>query len=90
MFLDEDSFYTITNIAEKGNFDIVGFRAVNVGSYKEEIYRMFDGYFSFKKNNLIIYQPKLGFHPVTTKGMYAANDYTIWGKCIKTEIYQCF
>ena len=28
MFLDEDSFYTITNIAEKGNFDIVSFRAV--------------------------------------------------------------
>ena len=88
MFFHEDIFDVTYKIAIRGNFDIVGFRAINVGSYKEEIDKMFDGYFSFKKNNLIIYQPKLGLHPVTTKGMYAANDYTIWGKCIKTEIYQ--
>ena len=88
MFFHQDIFDVTYKIALKGNFDIVGFRSINVGSYKEEIYKMFDGYFSFKKNNLIIYQPKLGLHPVTTKGMYAANDYTIWGKCIKTEVYQ--
>ena len=28
MFLDEDSFYTIAKIADKGNFDIVSFKAV--------------------------------------------------------------
>ena len=88
MFFDEDLFDVTYKIAIKGGFDIVGFKSINVGSYKDPVYKMFDGYFSFKKNNLIIYQPKLGLHPVTTKGRYAANDFTIWGKCIKTEVYQ--
>ena len=88
MFFDEDLFDVTYKIAIKGDFDIVGFKSINVGSYNDPIYKMFDGYFSFKKNNLIIYQPKLGLHPVTTSGRYAANDFTIWGKCIKTEIYQ--
>ena len=88
MFFDEDLFDVTYKIAIKGGFDIVGFKSINVGSYKDGVYKMFDGYFSFKKNNLIIYQPKLGLHPVTTKGRYAANDFTIWGKCIKTEVYQ--
>ena len=88
MFFQEDLFDATYKVAIKGGFDIVGFRAVNVGSYKDNINKMFDGYFSFKKNNLILYQPKLGMHPVINKGQYAANDYTIWGKCIKTEIYK--
>ena len=88
MFFDEDLFDVTYKIAIKGEFDIVGFKSVNVGSYHDNIHKMFDGYFSFKKNNLIVYQPKLGLHPVTTYGRYAANDFTIWGKCIKTEIYQ--
>ena len=88
MFFQEDIFDTTYKVAIKGKFDIVGFRAVNVGSYKDPIYKMFDSYFSFKKNNLIVYQPKLGMYPVTYKGQYAANDYTIWGKCIRTEIYK--
>jgi len=88
MFFDEDLFDVTYKIAIKGGFDIVGFKSINVGSYKDGVHIMFDGYFSFKKNNLIIYQPKLGLHPVTTKGRYAANDFTIWGKCIKTEIYK--
>ena len=88
MFFDEDLFDVTYKIAIKGGFDIVGFKSINVGSYKDPVYKMFDGYFSFKKNNLIIHQPKLGLFPVTTKGRFAANDYTIWGKCIKTEIYK--
>ena len=88
MFLDDDLFDVIYKIGIKGAFDIVGFKSINVGSYRDNLYKMFDGYFSFKKNNLIIHQPKLGLFPVTTKGRFAANDYTIWGKCIKTEIYK--
>ena len=88
MFFQEDLFDETHKIAIKGGFDIVGFRAVYVSSYREEIDRMYEGFFNFKKNNLILYQPKLGMHPVKKNGMYAANDYTIWGKCIKTKIYQ--
>ena len=88
MFFDEDLFDVIHKIAIRGEFDIVGFKALNVGSYKDDVYKMFDGYFSFKKNNLILHQPKLGLFPVTTNGRFAANDYTIWGKCIRTEIYK--
>ena len=88
MFFQEDLFDETHKVAIKGGFDIVGFRAVYVGNYREEIDKMYEGYFNFKKNNLILYQPKLGIHPVTMNGRYAANDYTIWGKCIKTKIYQ--
>ena len=88
MFFQEDLFDETHKVAIKGGFDIVGFRAVYVGNYREEIDKMYEGFFNFKKNNLILYQPKLGIHPVTMNGRYAANDYTIWGKCIKTKIYQ--
>ena len=88
MFFQEDVLDITHKISLKGNFDIVGFKAVNVGNYKDGVEKMSDGYFSLKPNNLIIYQPKLSLYPVTYKGQYAANDFTIWAKCIKSEIYK--
>ena len=88
MFFQEDVLDITHKISIEGNFDIVGFKAVYVGNYNDDINKMFDGYFSFKANNLILYQPQLGLYPVTYKGQYSANDFTIWGKCIKTEIYK--
>ena len=61
MILDEDSFSTVTSIADKGNFDIVSFRVVfsfhgsnlltnNIG----------ENFFSDQPPNLVLYQPELG------------------------------
>ena len=92
MFLDEDSFYTITNIAEKGNFDIVSFRAV-FAHYSPNLLTsgIMENYFSNHTPNIVLYQPELGmygFRPGKTYGTYIITDSYIWTKCAKTSIYQ--
>ena len=36
-----------------------------------------EGYFSHHKNNLVLYQPDLGIYPISKKGRYKPNYYTI-------------
>ena len=87
MFFDEDIFYFIHKKAKEGNFDIIGFKSIYIQNYNDDISKMRDGYFSHHPNNLVLYQPKLGIYPISINGRYTANDYTIWAKCIRTEIY---
>ena len=93
MFLDEDVFKTITNIAEKGNFDIVEFKGIaskkgNKGIFKNKIS---DTKWSRHPYNLVLYQPALGNYPVwpgkTLKTLHLETVY-LWAKCIRTDIYQ--
>lgn len=88
LFFNEDVFDYIYKIAKEGNFDIVGFKTVCVNNYYDKVENMTDDYFSNQTNNLILYQPKLGIHPIFKNKGYIANDVTIWGKCINTSIYQ--
>ena len=64
MFLDSDVFSIVTNITEKGNFDIIEFKSMYIISF-----------FIFKKlillnrpfnpnNNEVLFQPKLGNYPI--------------------------
>ena len=92
MFLDEDSFYTITNIAEKGNFDIVSFRAI-FAHYRPNLLEssIMENYFSNHTPNIVLFQPELGmyaFKPGKRYGSYSITDSYIWTKCVKTSIYQ--
>ena len=87
MFFDEDIFDFIYKIAKEKNYDIVGFKSIYIQNYKDNITKMRDGYFSNHPNNLVLYQPKLGIYPISRYGRYVPNDYTIWAKCIKTEVY---
>ena len=87
MFFYEDIFDFVHKKAKEGNFDIIGFKSIYIPNYNDNITRMRDGYFSHHPNNLIIYQPKLGIYPISLNGRYMPNDYTIWAKCIKTEVY---
>ena len=65
MLLDKDVYSTITKIADKGNFDIVGFRGLiayvsnnNVANYALE------SFFSEQKDNHVLFQPELGLYPL--------------------------
>lgn len=89
MFFDMDIFDSIYNKAVKENFDIIGFKTIVIKKkYNYNIRKMKDHYFSLHKNNLILYQPKLGIYPISKHGEYRLNDVNIWAKCIKTLIYK--
>ena len=91
MLLDEDIYSTITNTADKGNFDIVSFRIIySIGSniLKNEI-----GEYSFSDhaNNLVLFQPELGLYPIRPGkelGQYSVIDVLLWNKCFRTKIYK--
>jgi glycosyltransferase involved in cell wall biosynthesis len=92
MFLDEDVFSTIMNIAEKGGFDIVSFKCIYLG-YGNNILtnQINDNYLNFHYDNKVLFQPDLGVYPVKpgkTKGKYKVIENFLWSKCIKTDVYQ--
>ena len=89
VFMDDDVFTSITKIAEKDNYDIVEFKAFTIPNYYPDLKDIRHNFFNFHKNNLILHQPELGIFPISKKNSYfAPNDYSIWGKCIKSKIYQ--
>ena len=88
MFLDEDVFYTIYNESEKNNYDIIGFKAIDVPNYELNISQFVNDRFHEHRNNLILYQTKLSIFPISRNNRYYPNDFHIWGKCIKTLIYK--
>ena len=91
MFLDSDVFSIVTNITEKGNFDIIEFKSMYIISF-----------FIFKKlillnrpfnpnNNEVLFQPKLGNYPIKVlKKLQSVYRRTVflWTKCIRTIFYQ--
>lgn len=88
IFLDEDIFMTIYNLAYKGNYDIVEFKSFIIPNYNPEIKDIRQNYFNSHPSNLILHQPELGIFPISRNGKLSANDFYIWAKCIKTELYQ--
>ena len=94
MFLDKDVFTVIINIAENGNFDIVQFKGICLISEESVILKrkIKNTLFSGHKLNLVLFQPKLGLFPLLPPDefgkKYKLNAVYLWGKCIKTAIYQ--
>ena len=61
MILDIDSFSTIVNIADKGDFDIVSFMAVFAHHGPNLLTAsIMENYFSEHVHNLVLFQPELG------------------------------
>ena len=93
MFLDKDVFSVITNVAYKGNFDIVIFNSVYT-DLKPNVYTANVGqtYFDFAhKPNLVLFQPELGYYniaPSDTLDKIIINDVLLHGKLFKTNIYK--
>jgi len=88
MFFVNDILDTIYEIANNENFDIVGFKSVFAKKYNATLKEMKDGGFYNHKHNLIVHQPELGLYPISRNNVFQRNDFTIWAKCIKTQIYQ--
>ena len=89
MILDFDSFSTIVNIADKGDFDIVSFRVV-LALHGPNLLTASIIDFADYTNNLVLYQPELGLYAFRPKklGEVIIKDSFIWTKCVKTPIYQ--
>ena len=92
MLLDEDVFSTITNIADKDNFDLISFNVIySFGGTNLFTNRMTDKLTSSHKNNQVLFQPELAKYPFRfgkTIGNYYIIDSFIWNKCVKAKIYK--
>ena len=93
MFLDNDIFQTISNIANESNIDIVEFKGIFQVYNKDNILNestINDTKFQEHKVNLVLFQPELGNYPLkeadTIEEIF--NDVYLWGKCIKSALYK--
>ena len=94
MFLDDDVLQIVSSIADKGFFDIVEFKGIrykkkegsNILGYKiKNIFR------SNRPLNLVLFQPKLGYYPITpTKKLDSIHieEVYLWAKSIRAFIYK--
>ena len=88
LFLDEDVFETIYNFASEYKYDIVEFKTFTIPNYHPQIKDIEEYYFNSHPNNLTLHQPELGIFPIFRNNTFGMNDYLIWAKCIKTNLYQ--
>jgi len=90
ILLDKDVFSTITNIADKGNFDIVIFGVLisplSPDAYSTSFYK--DIYKKQKIPNMVKFQPVLGYYPIQPQesktDVYMIEVITP-GKCYKKK-----
>ena len=66
----------------------MGFAAVESYTYTPLLTKMEESLFHDHKEGLILYQPNLTYFPVSNNGKYGPNDFHIWGKLIKTNLYR--
>ena len=88
LFIDKDVFNTVYDEAEEGNYDILGFAAMDIPNYNPLISQMSHDYFHNHKDGLFITQPELNYFPFTRKNKYRPNDYHVWGRLVKTDLYK--
>ena len=88
LFIDVDVFDSVYEEAERGDYDIVGFGAVDGNSYDPLLPQMVDDYFHHHKDGLIIQQPELTYFPISKKQEFHINDLHVWGRLVKTDLYK--
>ena len=93
IFFDDNLFGQIFNISEIQNYDIVEFKSFDVEKYYSGIKmrEIKENYFNWHpeySDNFYLTQPELGLFPIKRNDKYDTNDFHIWGKSIKTKIYQ--
>ena len=88
LFLDDNVFVTIYNIADRDKYDIVEFKSLTIPNYHPKFGEIKEFFFNFHTNNLILHQHELGIFLISRNNNYRINDFLIWAKCIKTKLYQ--
>ena len=88
MIFGEDIFDFTFRKASYDDFDIVGFKAVKVRKYKENIRKIKDLFYYINQNNLIVNQPKLSSWIISINGQFNPHDVTLWAKIIKSNVYK--
>jgi len=88
VLLNENILDMMYNIAEEGNYDIVESKAFTIPNYQPNIKDIGHNYFNFHPSNLILRQPELSIFPISRNFRYYPNDFSIWGKLHKKNIYQ--
>jgi glycosyltransferase involved in cell wall biosynthesis len=88
LFLDDEIFEIIYNLADNDKYDIVEFKAFTIPNYHPNINDLKQNTFNTQPNDLILHQPELAIFPISKNNTYFPNDFLIWGKCIKTKLYQ--
>ena len=88
LFLDSDVFDIVYNEAEKGNFDIIGFGAVDCKTYNPLLTQIEEALFHDHKDGLTVLQPDLTYFAITVNGEFEQNDLHVWGRLTKTELYK--
>ena len=89
LFIDVDVFDAVYEEAERGDYDIVGFGAVESPTYDPLLPQMEDNFFHIHKDGLIIHQPELTYFPISQNfKKYKPNDVHVWGRLVKTDLYQ--
>ena len=93
MFIENDIFSKIAiEIAEKNDFDIVEFRAIETRGLKNFfLNKITPTLFSHHRKGRVLYQPELSDYPIRPSkelNKYHMSDVYIWGKCINSQIYK--
>ena len=88
LFLNNDVFDIFFKEAEKENVDILGFAAIESYTYSPLITQMYDAYFQNHKNGIYLQQPELTFFPFTKNNKFRPNDYHVWGRFVKSNLYK--
>ena len=89
MFFNYDIFNFIYKYSKDYDFDIVGFRAFQIGSYYDKMENIVDLYnYKYYPEILIVYQPELSTWMININGRYRTHDVTIWAKSVKKDIYK--
>ena len=89
LFMDFDVFDYFYKEAEKSNFDIIGFGAIDSITYNPKLTQMKDALYHNHKDGLILYQPELTYFAITSGGYkYRENDLHVWGRLTKANVYK--
>lgn len=88
LFFNNDIFNIFFKESEEGNIDILGFAAIESNTYFPLITQMHDAYFQNHKNGLYLRQPELTYFPFTKNNKFRPNDYHVWGRFVKSDLYK--
>ena len=92
LFIDENIFNICYEECKKNNIDIVEFVALKTSNDKLSFnqYPEICYYSKFKKHNQVVRKPNLSqfIYKKKNNEIIGLIDATIWGKCIKTDVYQ--